>query len=177
MMWDWLKPETGGEGRTTQPDRPHGNRNGQHQRGPPEPREWEAHRRYRTFDERGVIQDETHEALRVKYRKRGEPSQQLTGRRLAEMHWAPALLIASLMHGALWWGWMGTVAFSNFPLAALAWIPIIWISLGGRFLLAHALFFTPASALLLAFDGWVGWAAVLPIAALMGPGKWLEGEW
>ena len=169
-MWDWMRP--GGDV-TNHPDRVGENRSGQQERAPPDPRQWEAHRRHRTYDQRGVIQDETHEAIRIRYRS----SRQLSGRGMVEPPVAVSIIIAAMLHGACWFAVTATMAFAPSPWVALLWVPFIGSFLGFKFLLASIVFVHPIGGILLAFDGWLAWAMILPIAGLMAPGKWIEGEW
>lgn len=170
-MWDWARAEAN---RNVHPDRAREN-GGRQKRGPPEPGESEAHRRHRTFDERGVIEDEPHEAIRIKYRNRAGPERQLSFGKRKELPVVITLLIASILHSAPWWATAATWAFTDMPWAALVWVPIIGFSLGGRFLLGQCGVWLLGS-LLLAFDGWTAWAMILPLAGPFAPGKWSSDQ-
>ena len=162
---------------SSHPDRVGGDRSGHQERGPPDPREWEAHRRHRTFDERGVIQDETHEAIRIKYNRRASPGRQLAGRTMVEPPVAVTIILAGMLHGACWFAVTATWAFAPSPWLALLWVPFIGFFMGLKFLAAQIFFVHPLGGLLLGLDGWLAWSMILPIAGLMAPGKWIRGEW
>lgn len=175
MRWDDYKP--GWKSHNDTPEHVRGGGSPEERRAPPEPSTWEAHRRHRTFDERGIPESETHEAIRVRFQKRRGKKSQLPEPEYAEPPVPVTVLIAATLHGAIWWATMGTLAFTDSGWFTLVWIPIIGFLLGWKFLLIQALVVWAGGGLMLAFDGWVGWAVVLPIAGLLAPGRWIRGEW
>ena len=146
-------------------------------RGPPRPKTWEAHRRHRQFDERGVLESETHEAVRVRFREDRKSGRLLPGRELRDPSVPVGILISAALHGAVWWLGMSTIAFAPSPWWVLAWIPLVGLTLGWKFVLFQTFFVLPVAGVFIAFDGFSALAIILPIAGLFAPGRWIQGEW
>jgi hypothetical protein len=143
---------------------------------PPQPKDWEAHRRVRHFDERsGRLIRECHDAVRVRFQNRGSPY--LPRARAAEPPVPLTILLASCLHGAVWFGLMAMLAFGPSPWWALVPALAVSLILGVKFALVHALVLWVIGSMFIAFDGYWAFLMLLPVAALFAPGKWIGGEW
>ena len=143
---------------------------------PPRPRDWEAHRRTRHFDPRsGQLLREDHEAVRLRF-QHSDPRSLPTGQ-LREPGVVSTLLLASCIHGGVWFCLMSVIAFGPSPWWVLVPALAVPLVLGWKFLIFHAGVLWLLGSMVIAFDSYLGFVMLLPVAALFAPGKWIGGEW
>jgi hypothetical protein len=174
MRWDAYDPD-----RQSRPDVPERaeNRDGAQRTHRPEPSTWEAHRRHRTFDDRGVLETETHEAIRVKYRRQRGPDRQLAQPDYKEPPIPLIVALGAALHGAVWWTTAVTWAFAPSPWWALVPFAATPIILGFKFWIANTLVLWVVGSLFIAFDGYTALIMLLPLAGFIAPGRWIRGQW